>query len=74
MRTNGKTDRLLDTIQKMTWMTYGNQLHMYLGDDIPKEYGGTGAPLQEHALTPRYDGASTQHAEANGGDALADKK
>jgi hypothetical protein len=43
-----------DSIQKMTWMTYGKQLHTYLGSDIPKEYGGSGAPLQEKALTPKY--------------------
>lgn len=43
-----------DSIQKMTWLTYGNTLNTYLSDDIPKEYGGTGAPLQNRALTPKY--------------------
>ncbi|EME41356.1 hypothetical protein DOTSEDRAFT_73691 [Dothistroma septosporum NZE10] len=43
-----------DSIQTMTWMTYGNQLCHYLGPDIPKEYGGTGAPLVETAITPNY--------------------
>jgi phosphatidylinositol transfer protein SFH5 len=26
-----------DSIQKMTWLTYGNQLHTYIGGDVPKE-------------------------------------
>lgn len=43
-----------DSIQRMTWMTYGNQLHTYLGSDVPKEYGGTGSPLEGSAITPRY--------------------
>ena len=43
-----------DSIQSMTWMTYGSELHKYLGTDIPKEYGGTGAPLAETAITPKY--------------------
>ena len=44
-----------DTFQKMTWLTYGNTLNTYLGSDIPREYGGTGGPLTEKALTPKYD-------------------
>lgn len=43
-----------DSIQRMTWMTYGNQLHTYLSSDVPKEYGGTGPSLEESALTPKY--------------------
>ncbi|KAF2167660.1 hypothetical protein M409DRAFT_65798 [Zasmidium cellare ATCC 36951] len=43
-----------DSIQTMTWMTYGSELHKYLGSEVPKEYGGSGAPLAEHALTPNY--------------------
>lgn len=43
-----------DSIQRMTWLTYGNQLHEYLGSDVPKEYGGKGAPLEGNAITPRY--------------------
>ena len=49
-----------DTFQKMTWLTYGNTLHTYLGSDLPKEYGGTGASLSERALTPKYDNASRE--------------
>lgn len=52
-----------DSIQKMTWMTYGNQLHQYLGDGIPKEYGGTGPTLQEGAMTVKYDGGKTPTVE-----------
>lgn len=44
-----------DTFQKMTWMTYGTQLSQYLGDDIPKEYGGNGPPLATTAITVKYD-------------------
>lgn len=52
-----------DSIQKMTWLTYGNTLHTYIGTDIPKEYGGTSASLKEKGLTPKYD--NTKH-ETNG--------
>ena len=45
-----------DSIQKMTWLTYGNQLSSYIGDDIPKEYGGSSASLQDKGLTPKYEG------------------
>ena len=50
-----------DTFQKMTWLTYGNTLHTYLGDDVPPAYGGKGALLVEKGLTPKYD---NDHAEA----------
>jgi phosphatidylinositol transfer protein SFH5 len=54
-----------DSIQKMTWMTYGNTLNQYLGDDVPKEYGGSGAPLAETALTVKYGEADrTEKKEA----------
>lgn len=53
-----------DTFQKMTWITYGNTLHTYLGTDIPKEYGGTGGPLMEKALTPKYDSSPAEVDEA----------
>lgn len=49
-----------DSIQKMTWMTYGNQLNQYLGEDVPKEYGGRGSGLEESALTVKYDGEGSQ--------------
>ena len=48
-----------DSIQKMTWLTYGNTLHTYIGNDIPKEYGGTSVSLKEKGLTPKY--ADTEH-------------
>lgn len=44
-----------DTFQKMTWMTYSSQLNQYLGDSIPKEYGGNGPPLTTTAITVKYD-------------------
>ncbi|KAK5169333.1 Non-classical phosphatidylinositol transfer protein (PITP) [Saxophila tyrrhenica] len=43
-----------DSIQKMTWLTYGSQLHNYVGDDVPREYGGNSAPLARKAQTPSY--------------------
>ena len=49
-----------DTFQKMTWLTYGNTLHTYLGDDIPLAYGGKAAPLVEKGLTPKYDNEHTE--------------
>ncbi|KAK5130978.1 hypothetical protein LTR08_001389 [Meristemomyces frigidus] len=53
-----------DSIQKMTWMTYGNQLYQYLGTDIPQEYGGGGPSLQGSALTVKYDGEKITNDEA----------
>lgn len=44
-----------DSIQKMTWMTYGNTLSQYLGTDVPKEYGGSGPALEDSASTVKYD-------------------
>ncbi|KAH9828133.1 Phosphatidylinositol transfer protein SFH5 [Teratosphaeria destructans] len=52
-----------DTFQKMTWLTHGNQLNQHLGENIPKEYGGNGAPIQEVGLTVKYD---TQQKPADG--------
>lgn len=49
-----------DTIQKMTWLTYGNQLAQYVGSDVPKEYGGTGEDLKAKAITPKYDNEATK--------------
>lgn len=53
-----------DSIQRMTWMTYGNQLHTYLGSDLPKEYGGTGAALEGSAITPKYAPADSVESAA----------
>jgi len=44
-----------DSIQKMTWTSYGNTLHQYLGKEVPKEYGGTGPALEGSAWTVKYD-------------------
>ena len=56
-----------DTIQKMTWMTYGNQLVQYLGNEVPKEYGGSGPSLEENAETVKYDdSAATKTTEPTG--------
>ncbi|KAK4902852.1 Non-classical phosphatidylinositol transfer protein (PITP) [Elasticomyces elasticus] len=44
-----------DSVQKMTWMTYGSALQQYLGDGVSKEYGGTGPSLADRALTVKYD-------------------
>jgi phosphatidylinositol transfer protein SFH5 len=52
-----------DSIQKMTWLTYGNQLHTYIGEDVPKEYGGIGVPLQERSTTPKYGEPETVKKE-----------
>ncbi|KAK6395631.1 hypothetical protein LTR65_010649 [Meristemomyces frigidus] len=53
-----------DSIQKMTWMTYGDQLHQYLGEGIPKEYGGTGPSLRETATTVKSNGG--EHVDGEG--------
>lgn len=44
-----------DSIQRMTWITYGNQLNTYISDDVPKVYGGNAAPLAEKGITTRYN-------------------
>jgi hypothetical protein len=53
-----------DSIQKMTWMTYGSELHKYLGPDIAKEYGGSGPALTEVAKTPKYGAAGAEGVPA----------
>lgn len=45
-----------ETVKKMTWMTYGSQLVLYLGEEVPVEYGGRGKGLGGRALTVKYDG------------------
>ena len=42
-----------DSIQKMTWTSYGNTLDQYLGKDVPKEYGGNGPALEGRSLLLR---------------------
>lgn len=53
-----------DSIQKMTWLTYGNQLVQYVGSDVPKEYGGKGEDLNVKAVTPKYDNEATKTTSA----------
>jgi hypothetical protein len=48
-----------DSIQKMTWTSYGNTLDQYLGKDVPKEYGGNGPALEGSAWTVKFDDATT---------------
>lgn len=65
-----------DSIQKMTWLTYGNTLHTYLGEDIPAEYGGKGSPLKDRALTVKYGEPSTtiRSTQQVNGEGMSDGK
>jgi hypothetical protein len=61
-----------DSIQKMTWMTYGSELHKYLGPDVAGEYGGEGPALVEVAKTPKYAGGEGgEKAREEGGEVTA---
>lgn len=42
----------------MQWMSYGEELHKYLGASVGKEYGGQGPELEGNSVTPRYEGES----------------
>ena len=44
----------IDSIQKTTWLTYGNTLHTYIGQDVPKPYGGNAASLEERGITTKF--------------------
>ncbi|CAD0108278.1 unnamed protein product [Aureobasidium uvarum] len=44
-----------ETVAKMQWMSYGEELHKYVGEDVAKEYGGQGPGLEEVGVTPRYE-------------------
>ncbi|KAG8631975.1 hypothetical protein KVT40_001115 [Elsinoe batatas] len=44
-----------ETVAKMQWTSYGNQLYLDLGKDVPKVYGGSGPDLEGHAIIPKYD-------------------
>ncbi|PNS15909.1 Phosphatidylinositol transfer protein SFH5 [Sphaceloma murrayae] len=44
-----------ETVAKMQWTSYGNQLYMDLGPSVPKAYGGSGPDLTAVAETPKYD-------------------
>lgn len=46
-----------DSVQKMTWTSHGDKLDRYLGEDVPKEYGGNGPALVNSAWTVKYDDA-----------------
>ncbi|THY33502.1 phosphatidylinositol transfer protein SFH5 [Aureobasidium pullulans] len=47
-----------ETVRKMQWMSYGEELHKYLGASVGKEYGGQGPELERNSVTPRYEGES----------------
>ncbi|KAG2167236.1 hypothetical protein JADG_006975 [Aureobasidium aubasidani] len=47
-----------ETVRKMQWMSYGEELHKYLGASVGKEYGGQGPELEGNSVTPRYEGES----------------
>lgn len=53
-----------DSIRKMTWMTYGNELYKYLGSEVPTEYGGKGKALKEVGVTVKYDEGGNAGIEA----------
>lgn len=44
-----------ETIKKFTVVTYGKDLALELGQDVPEVYGGKGKDLS-HAITPKTDG------------------
>jgi hypothetical protein len=52
-----------DSIQKMTWTSYGNTLDQYLGKDVPEEYGGNGPALEGSAWTVKFDEAAPTATE-----------
>ncbi|KEQ64251.1 CRAL/TRIO domain-containing protein [Aureobasidium melanogenum CBS 110374] len=54
-----------ETIQKMQWMSYGEELHKYLGTDVGKEYGGQGPELEAVGVTPLYDQQTSRDAVAD---------
>ncbi|CAD0096002.1 unnamed protein product [Aureobasidium vineae] len=54
-----------ETVQKMQWMSYGEELHKYVGKGVAKEYGGEGPGLEEAGVTPGYK-------QQGAGDAVAD--
>ncbi|THX91090.1 phosphatidylinositol transfer protein SFH5 [Aureobasidium pullulans] len=47
-----------ETVRKMQWMSYGEELHKYLGASVGKEYGGLGPELEGNSVTPSYEGES----------------
>ncbi|THY74665.1 phosphatidylinositol transfer protein SFH5 [Aureobasidium pullulans] len=47
-----------ETVRKMQWMSYGEELHKYLGASVGREYGGQGPELEGNSVTPRYEGES----------------
>jgi hypothetical protein len=44
-----------ETVAKMQWMSYGEELHKYLGDGVSKAYGGKGPELEANSVTPLYE-------------------
>jgi hypothetical protein len=43
-----------ETVAKMQWMSYGDELHRYLGSQVAPEYGGHGPLLKDGSVTPAY--------------------
>lgn len=43
-----------DAVAKMTWMGDGTGLKGYVGEGVPKEYGGKGASLEEVGETVKW--------------------
>lgn len=54
-----------ETVAKMQWMSYGEELHKYLGEGVAKAYGGSGPELEENSVTPLYE-------QPGSGDAVAE--
>ncbi|KAI5272007.1 phosphatidylinositol transfer protein SFH5 [Aureobasidium subglaciale] len=60
-----------ETLAKMQWMSYGEELHRFLGSSVPKQYGGQGSDLEETSVTPLYEETSLDEEQGKG-DATAD--
>lgn len=58
-----------ETVEKMCWLSYGSELHGYLGEGVPGEYGGKGPGLKEVGVTPDYGGGMVKKVdgEVDGG-------
>lgn len=52
-----------ETVKKMLWMSYGEELHKYLGDGVAGVYGGKGPELKDVGSTPLYKGHGDVDAE-----------
>ncbi|CAD0100701.1 unnamed protein product [Aureobasidium mustum] len=54
-----------ETVAKMQWMSYGEELHKYLGSDVSKQYGGQGPELEVVGVTPLYEQQASEDAVAD---------